>query len=346
VAEEEVKMDQGASDVPVNDPFGVRIDPKMPFLAQALEPIEAQRRLNECWGDRQGNTGQVKLHGIQVRRYKAGRRCLIEYDVEVQGERRIWVGKARAKGADKTTCQLLETLWSAGFDARSDDGFSVPKPIGPVREFGMWLQAKAPGEAAWQLLLRADGPALARRIAEGIHKLHQANILAFRAHTMADELRILHERLAQVAQLRPDWNARLERVVAGCERLGSSLPELPSCGIHRDFYPAHVLVDGERIWLLDFDLYCQGDPPLDVGNFLGHVTEQSLRQFNNPAALADREQALEDRFVELAGEATRRSVRAYATLTLARHIYLSTRFLERQPFTEPVLELCEQRLGL
>jgi len=62
--------------------------------------------------------------------------------------------------------------------------------------------------------------------------------------------------------------------------------------------------------LLDFDLYCLGDPGLDIANFVGHVIEQSVRSFGNPTALADREKALEDRFVELSGEATRPAVRA------------------------------------
>jgi len=37
-------------------------------------------------------------------------------------------------------------------------------------------------------------------------------------------------------------------------------------------------------------------------------------------------------------------VRSYTTLTLVRHIYISTQIAERRPFTEALLELCEQRL--
>ena len=58
------------------------------------------------------------------------------------------------------------------------------------------------------------------------------------------------------------------------------------------------------------------------------------------------ERALEERFVELSGEAVRKSVRAYTTLTLARHVFLSTRFPERAHLTERLMELCETRLGL
>jgi len=61
--------------------------------------------------------------------------------------------------------------------------------------------------------------------------------------------------------------------------------------------------------------------------------------------LREQRQALEERFVELSGAAVRPAVQAYTTLTLVRHIYLSTQFPERVRLTEALIELCAQRLG-
>jgi thiamine kinase-like enzyme len=115
---------------------------------------------------------------------------------------------------------------------------------------------------------------LVRRIAEAVHKIHRADVPAEHRHTMADELRILHKRLPEVARQEPAWERRIERLLAACDRLGESVPEPRACGVHRDFYADQVLVSGQRLVLLDFDLYCVGDPALDVGNFLGHVTAE------------------------------------------------------------------------
>jgi hypothetical protein len=333
---------------PVVDPPGSADDPKMPFLARALDPVEARRQLE---GRLPSLTGRIHLRAIRMVRHKPGRRCLIEYVVEVErpdapSETIVLVGKARARGPDLPSYRLQKSLWNARFGHDSEDGVCVPEPVGLIPEFHMWLQRKAPGTVATRLLPEPGGAALARRIAEAAHKLHRAGIPPFRRpHTMADELRILHERLPLVAQMEPRWAKRLGRVLDACDRLGGTVPEPEPRGIHRDFYQDQVLVDGQRLYLLDLDLYCEGDPGLDIGNFIGHLIEQSLRATGTPDALEEQEEALEERFVELSGEATRAAVQAYATLTLARHVHLSTLFPERRPCTESLLELCEERLG-
>jgi hypothetical protein len=70
--------------IPVTDPFGVAGDPEMPSLAAALDPIEARRRLGHRLGHLTGERGAVRLMEIRVTRYKPGRRCVVEYDVEIQ----------------------------------------------------------------------------------------------------------------------------------------------------------------------------------------------------------------------------------------------------------------------
>jgi hypothetical protein len=280
-----------------------------------------------------------------VTRYKPGRRCLIEYDLDADGGSVTLVGKARAKGADRTADGVLRALRAAGLREDDPGGVCVPEPVGVVAEFRMTLQRKAPGTPAGRLLLADDGPALASRVAEAAHRLHAAGVPSPQSHTPADELRILRERFAALGGERPGWASRLDRLLAGCERLADRVPAAGPCGIHRDFYPDQVLADGPRLYLLDFDLYCLGDPVVDAGNFLGHLTELSLRTFGRPDGLRDREQALEERFLHLAGAWRRASVRAYATLTLARHVSISTQFPDRRAFTERLLELCEERLA-
>lgn len=343
-------MSEKPTKITVSDPFGAASDPELPSLKLALSPKEVKAGFKRGLPRLATEKGIVHPRAIRVVRHKPGRRCVIEYDIKVERDRvrsnrLTLIGKVRARRYGNEAYRLLDAIWRAGFQDDCPDGVSVPEPIGVIPEFQMWLQRKVPGQPACSRLIESDGVATARRIAEAIHKLHRAAVPTERSHTLADELSILHERLPLVAQMKADWFKRIERVLKACDELGAAVPPPRSCGIHRDFYSAQVMVDGSRLYLLDFDLYCRGDPALDVGNFGGHLIEQSLRTFGHPDGLADREQALEERFIELSGEDTRMAIRAYTTLTLVRHIYLSTQVPGRSHFTEALLELCEQRLA-
>ena len=191
------------------------------------------------------------------------------------------------------------------------------------------------------------GTGAARRVAEVAYKLQETKILPRRRHTMADELRILEHALNATARDRPIWSDRIARISEACRRLGASVRQLDPRPIHRDFYGDQVLIDGASIYLVDLDLFCLGDPALDIGNFSGHIVEQALRENGDADAFQDRKRAMTERFLELTGDVTHaKAIAGYATLTLARHLYISSRITKRRRTTERLVDLCEQRLGL
>ncbi len=336
--------------VPVIDPFDVAGDPSMPSLALALDPHQVQKWFKRQLATWCAEAQEVQVEAIRVIRYKPQRRCVIEYDVHIDcPEGRLesitLIGKVRASRFGKSGYRLLSAFWEAGFDAASADAISVPEPIATVSKLRMWLQRKVRGELAAGLLAGPRGCELGPQIAEAAHKVHLAGVATERRHTMADELRILRDNLPIASRAQPHWAPRIERVMQASERLGAAHAQPAAiCGIHRDFYADQVVVDGSRLYLLDFDLYCEGDPALDIGNFLAHVTEYGLRVLGDPDALAMVERATEQRFAQLSGEAILPRVWTYATLTLVRHIYLSTLIAERRQFTGDLLQLCEARL--
>jgi thiamine kinase-like enzyme len=318
-------------------------DEKMPFLADAVNLL----RVEECFRECLAIAKSCRVQNVRVMRHKIGRRCLIEYElINYAGEIITLIGKVRAKGTDFYSYELQKSLWEGGFADDSFDGISVPEPVGIIPQWQMWLQRKVEGEIATHFLSPSGSIEQAKLIAEAAHKLHQANIIPRRSHRMSDELRILHERIPLVMQQYPEWQERLERVLEASDKLGQNTPEPKRCGIHRDFYPDQVIVNNSRLYLLDLDLYCEGNPALDIGNFIAHIQEYSLRTFGNPQLLQEYENELIARFFELNSDDFLTAIQSYKTLTLVRHIYISTQFTERRPFTEALLNLCEQRLNL
>ncbi|WP_414751931.1 phosphotransferase [Anabaena sp. CCY 9910] len=318
-------------------------DEKMPFLADAVDRV----RVEECFEGCLDIGKNCHVQNVRVIRHKLGRRCLIEYElIDDAGEIITLIGKVRAKGTDFRSYELQKSLWKSGFADDSADGISVPEPVGIIPEWQMWLQRRVEGVTATQILSQTNGIFPAKLIAEAAYKLHQANIIPLRSHRMSDELRILHERIPLVMEQYPQWQRRLERILLASDDLGANTPELKLCGIHRDFYPDQVIINNSRLYLLDLDLYCAGNPAVDIGNFIAHLQEYSLRTVGNSQALQEYENIFKTRFLQLIGDEFSPAIQAYTTLTLVRHIHISTLFPERRPFTETLLNLCEQRLNI
>lgn len=326
-------------------------DAALAALAPALDGATMAPHLAAMLGQ------PLTLQAIRVLRHKPGRRALIAYDVTVHDGKKTLtlLGKGRSRGADQRTYQLQQQLWQRGFHDHSVDGISVPQPLGILPEFHLWFQAWVPGQVATDLL---DHPRTVDRwaqVAAAITKLHRADSSPTKRHTLEDELRILQERLPAVATDYPHWQERLTRLLERCTALAATLPPVTPTGIHRDFYPDQVLLaDGanplpshpNRLYLLDLDLYCAGDPALDIGNFIAHLTENSLRTLGHPDGYGSQEDAFVDCACRLNPALQRPSIAAYKTLTLVRHIAISHQKTSRQAITPHLLDLCEQRLCL
>ncbi|MGB3199437.1 MAG: phosphotransferase [Nodosilinea sp.] len=335
------------------------LDPKIPFLEDALDPRQAQRQL-------QAVVPQLRqVTTATLRRHKIGRRALVEYRLDTAAGPTTLLGKIRAKGTDRASYQIQQDLWNTGWNAHSRDRLCVPEPLGLLPDWHMMLQRSVPGTPATQSLPTPAGIPLAQRIAELAHKLHRTPVSTAKTHTLADELQILRDRLPLVAAQHPQWATRIHNLLTACHTLANSVhplppsrPHLPAhpsthpplypSTIHRDFYADQILVDGDRLWLVDLDLCCQGSPALDIGNFIGHISEQSLREIGDADALGDREAALATAYLrrlEHPDRALHQEIALYTVLTLVRHIHISTRIANRRPYTEALLALCETRLA-
>jgi thiamine kinase-like enzyme len=328
------------------------LDPKIPFLADTLDQHQAQTQLQTIVPHLREVTAATLI------RHKPGRRALIEYQLDTSNGPLTLLGKIRAKGTDWHSYKIQQALWNQGWAANSPDGFSVPEPLGVIPDWNMGLQRKVPGIPATDVLPTDAGTSLASRIAALAHKLHHTPIPTPKTHTLTDELRILHDRLPLVADQHPQLRSRLTILLNTCDTLSAPLlpcspAPLSTSLIHRDFYPDQVLVDRDRLWLVDLDLCCQGDPALDIGNFIAHITEQSLRKTGDPATMDAQASAFREAYLQAAASSgdrrqnepsLHRAIELYTVLSLVRHIHISTRIRDRRPLTATILSLCETRL--
>lgn len=315
-------------------------DPALPHLGEACDPHLALGHLDlTALGP-----GDWRIRSAQLMRHKIGRRCVIEYELaEPSGSHEVLIGKMRARGPDTRCFALQSELWRTRFGPRTVDGISVPEPVALVPQLSMWLQRKVQG------LPFGFGPGRAslepRRVAEAIAKLHRSNVAPVRRHGIADEIRILRERFEALIERRPDWRVRLEQLLESAGQLCLLAVPTRMRPIHRDFYQDHLIVDGNAICIVDFDLLCLGDPAVDIGNFSAHLTELALRTQGDPERPGLWQQALKREYCRL-GEAAPFNIELYELLTLMRLVEIADRMVERRASAERLLHHVEQRVSM
>jgi len=290
------------------------------------------------------------LKSIEVIRYKAGKRCLIEYICELRGKNTFRtvgvIGKIRTKRSGKKDYRLQSELWTHGFSRESSDGVSIAFPLGRLKKANMWLQEKLMGRNLNDVLLNPDSINIMPDVARAAHKIHISKMSSQRKHTLLDEMNILRDRFQVICREYPLLEKKLHYLLKKAQSISCGLINRKLRPVHRDFYPEQIIVGptpGE-VYIVDFDLFCMGDPAIDIGNFIGHLTEYSLREYGDGLALKHYEETVLESFVALAGSEERSPVKVYALLTLMRHIYICTLFPQRQPFMLEIIDLCEQKM--
>ncbi len=311
---------------------------------ELLDRTTASEALSALWPDED----RMTVEDVALVRIRPNRRCLLRFRLAWPDGRRCAVlGKVRAKGADRRSFAIQQRLADCAFSPTSADGLSVPAVAGLVPDRNMWCQYEVDGVNAETQLLSGGtaATALAERCAAAVFKLHHsADIVPDRQHSIADELRILDQRLQQAGPARPSLAPRLRAVAVACHQLARRLPPATARPIHRDFYPEQIVVDDGRLYLLDFDLCCLGDPLLDVGNFVAHLLELGLRFHGSTQPLEPLVTHFSRHYQRLQGDNSQAAIDVWTLLALARHIQISIRISDRNRLTESVLEEVERRL--
>ena len=88
------------------------------------------------------------------------------------------------------------------------------------------------------------------------------------------------------AQLSSEATA-LRQARDGLAQVAQAMPSYAPAMIHRDYYYAHVLWDGAKIWIVDFDELSIGDPALDVGHFLAQLEYEAYRRTGEPESFRE-----------------------------------------------------------
>jgi hypothetical protein len=192
-------------------------------------------------------------------------------------ERRFYAQVYPSESRAEQTHQVLQALWDKA-GVVGDTDFIGARPIAYLSGLRTLLQEEVPGTPLLNLLLHWEEEALPaiRRAAKALASLHLGHVDTPRRHDLRDEVADLEEN-GEVLKwacpnLRPNIENIIDAVVAGLE----DLEEVPQAPTHLDFAFDHVMVEGDRLALIDLDSLAEADPVLDVAILLTHLTTFSL----------------------------------------------------------------------
>ncbi|WP_052125074.1 phosphotransferase [Vibrio sinaloensis] len=322
------------------------------YLTQSLDTQDSFRHLVvRCLDTRiveqqikAQTTTPLSIEHATLVRFKEDKRAIVEYST-ADGSPEVIIGKIRAKGLDKHSWKTQSTLFQGEFGNKASDNIHVPEPLFAMRELNMWFQKKVSGDNVFKPFCENVEPALAHQLALALYKLHNTELPLKKEHTTAKELTILHDGLHKVAEQQPSLENRLCALIQQSITLSEQLSASELKPIHRDFYHDQVLWDGHKLHLLDFDLMCLGSPYLDLGNFIAHIQEQCLREYDDPLFAQHNINQFVTRYLLLCGHSdAEREIEIYRVLSLIRHISISQRVPERRKFTGSIITLCEDQI--
>ena len=251
------------------------MDWELPSLAHAIDPLEMASLAGTISG-----LSTSALPSVEVLRYRPHETCVLNYHFgSTDGATpRQLVGKLY-RDSDKA-----ERVWRILNELRSqavDRGVGVPEPLAIESNWGLVLMERVPGASMKRLMREARAENEARDAA----KLAAATMAAYHSlrfdgddelRSIDTELDKLQRRAARLHLVAPSLgrvvDGLLRRLLASAPRYLCRAPAL----IHGDCKPSQLLIDNNRISVVDFDKASLGDPAIDVGNLMAQFRREAL----------------------------------------------------------------------
>ena len=291
-------------------------DLRLPALAELMStpPPELVRSLLAEFGD---GTWELLTWTANVVQYRVDMRAIVAVTVAA-------TDAASGRGSDRQFYAKVYRDAEQGrraYQAQSDlhrrlnavgQHLTVAKPIVYDEALRTLVTAAIPGTSLSKIVRRdKDSIGAVRSAARAIAEFHRLDVDA-PPRPIEEELARLHEARQFLATARPDL---AEAVSAMVESVATGLAGASSALIHGDLKPDHILIGGDRVALIDFDLLGRGDPIVDVAHLVAFLGKPQERSRSRREETADTAQAFVDEYFDHAPDDWRARLPLYHVMT-------------------------------
>jgi len=254
------------------------VDWQLPALAQALELGEIAPFLSQDGPQAEQARG---LPTVEVVRYRLrSRRCVLRYRVDApdgSGPQEV-IGKVYPSGA--RAVQVAHALNCLHPQATAC-GLIIPKPLKVVPDRSLLLMERVPGTELKLIMKRAKRAPeqfnpeqfkeIIRLAAATLVSLHRFRFESQEVQSLQTQVEKLRPQIASLHLLAPLLAQWVEALLQQIAQLSIGFPAVAPSFVHGDFSPGQLLLNTDRMAVIDFDSASLGDPALDVGNFMAKL---------------------------------------------------------------------------
>lgn len=194
--------------------------------------------------------------------------CIVKFYSDERGQR---------------TSRVMEIIFEALAGTGAPPLLAIPQLLFYDPRERFIAQQPAEGVLFTELLKMRDRLKYFREAGKALGLLHGLRIPFGETRSIQDHLNeLIHPHPLFLAERIPEYGPLIESLLKGMdEREKRWAREIEMAPLHRDFHLRQLFYGNGRVWLIDWDLFAQGDPALDVGNFLvylkTHLTEKCNR---------------------------------------------------------------------
>jgi hypothetical protein len=236
------------------------LDLELPQLAHAASSTKMRRTLRKVLPVGSGTANASSRP--ELIQYRPCLKALLRYPLS-DGQ----LGAAYAKVKNSKRSARIFDLNRALFAA----GVPTPAPLTYVSDLGMALYAEAKGVSLAALNHTPEYVRWMEPVAEALAYFHSTQLSDPQLYSLRTEAEAVVAAGRVVATLLPHLSAEIDRMSMGIAADLSAITE-PIVMVHGDFYDDQVLASEAGVMLLDFEETRLGNPLLDLGNFLAHLS--------------------------------------------------------------------------
>ena len=254
-------------------------DPELPGLRTATDPVAMAERFATLL-ERMGCAAAVESCQVIPIRYKPESRCVVRYDLRTSTGRQILYGKLIAQNGEGLTATINE-LYRVSQDMPGMP--RIARPLAYWPEIQMLVQPAIRGD---ELNIRAfdNAESYTKRV-QWMHEagaslaaLHASAAIDGLLRTLADDLSELEQYRAPVMIVSRTLGTRYEEALTAIASMARGRVEPAPVKSHGAFRTDQLLVENDRLTVIDLDSFCWANPARDIGNFLAYLDWKAIRK--------------------------------------------------------------------